>query len=335
MSCNHRIFATKQVIYFSMAVVVAIICFLAESLYAINHSHLTISHYNYSHQGEDISIRYGTFVGSDDYYHVKDDDHILLFMLGRGEWLEKYIEVYDLLYQKLGRAVVIFDYQGQGGSSGVRGHIGSYDQYVAAYLSFLADHYPNKSYSIVGHSMGGMIALYGTLTGQLTPDKIVLSSPLLKLRKKPVPRFVAKPLSHLATGIGLGKIRTNVKSEIDYPFEENRLTSDREKYYRFRSTPYPIPSPSMAWVRATFQASYEIFQEDNMKRNLVPTLIFLGGQEYIVSPEGILEWVTRANQLAYQSVDLVYFPTAKHEIFFERFEITDHALFETANFLSH
>lgn len=276
---------------------------------------------------DNIHVRYGIY-GS-----KKKSAPLILFVLGRGEWVEKYLPLYTQLHKKLGSTIVCVDHIGQGGSGGIAAHIDSYNDYLDPMIQVLEHEFPSRSYSIVAHSMGGLIALYGVLKQGLHPEKMVLSSPLIGLPQKPVPRLLARPISERFASLGLTHTRTLVKSEIAYSFRKNRLTGDREKYQFFQKTPYPIPAPTMGWVQATFEACQSIHYDYHLSKLNVPLLIFYGTHEHVVSAPSIKRWVKITRKLSDSTIELVHIPDAHHEIFFELEDLSQQAMRRTLDFL--
>lgn len=295
------------------------------------HPQLAIHQLSYLSDQGLVVVRYGVYGTTKE--ELAALDQAILFLLGRGEWIEKYIPIYTELYRQLGQPIAIVDYIGQGGSGGVRGHISSYDSYGSLLEYFAAHHLPHAEYSIVAHSMGGMIALYSTLKAKLSPQKLVLSAPLVRLRKTSIPPFVAKPLTHILSHVGKEEMRSGVKSEIDFSFEDNRLTSDPQKYQQYQNTPYPIPSATMGWVNATYKASDQIFNKQLISQHLPATLVFLGEHEQIVSAEGVQEWADLAGKHAPAPIDLIRVDDARHELFYEREATVQEVLRITVDFL--
>ena len=298
------------------------------------HPQLAIHQLSYLSDQGLVQVRYGVFGATKG--ELAATDQAILFLLGRGEWIEKYIPIYTELFDQLGQPIAIVDYIGQGGSGGVRGHISSYDSYSDLLEFFVTHHLPHADYSIVAHSMGGMIALYSTLKATsptLSPQKLVLSAPLIRLRKTSIPSFVAKPLTHILSHVGKEQMRSGVKSEIDFSFEDNRLTSDPQKYQQYQNTPYPIPSATMGWVNATYKASDHIFNRHRISQYLPATLVFLGEHEQVVSAQGVKDWVHLADQHSPAAVELVRVEDARHELFYERESTVQEILRITVDFL--
>jgi len=77
-----------------------------------------------------------------------------------------HIELYDNLQNRLcseGIANIAVDLRGHGSSSGTRVHVTSFDEYaedIAAAVKKLTEMYGNVSYTLIGHSQGGLAIHY-------------------------------------------------------------------------------------------------------------------------------------------------------------------------------
>lgn len=119
---------------------------------------------------------------------------------GLGEHGGRYGHVADALVP-LGCAVWIHDHRGHGRSEGRRGHVDAFDTYVDDLLTLitLVDgvEKPRLPLVLLGHSMGGLIALRcaGRHPGRF--DGLILSSPLLGLPEPP-PRLLRRLVTLLS-----------------------------------------------------------------------------------------------------------------------------------------
>ena len=278
---------------------------------------------------DNLHVRYGVFGAR------RLTKHVLLFLLGRGEWIEKYEFLYHKIYQDLGYGVVVVDHLGQGGSGGVPAHIDSYDDYLAPLTQLMGGELKGHTYSILAHSMGGLIALYGTLKKQLHPHRLVLCSPLIGLPQKPIPRLIAKPISHFLADSGMSQLSSFVKKENSYPFAKNRLTSDKEKYQLLKVTPFAIPPPTMGWVKASFDATDLIHYDKYLMNLSVPLLIFYGSEEEVVSAASILSWTKVARKLSTSTINCICVDDARHELLFENDRLLAQVFSRVKNFLAH
>ncbi len=114
-------------------------------------------------------------------------ERTLLIVHGASEHGARYEHVAEFFAEQ-GWNVIVGDHRGHGRSSGVRTHIKSFRQY-AQDLELIREHFElaPRSTAILGHSMGGLIAIRHA---QLFPNRVaglVLVSPLLRV-KVAIPR---------------------------------------------------------------------------------------------------------------------------------------------------
>lgn len=85
----------------------------------------------------------------------------LIIAHGLGEHSGRYMNVVNHLVPRH-YAVYGFDLRGHGRSPGARGHISNWDEYRAdthAFLGTVKEHEPGRPFFLMGHSLGGLIAL--------------------------------------------------------------------------------------------------------------------------------------------------------------------------------
>ena len=115
---------------------------------------------------------------------------VLLICPGMGEHSGRYATVVDALAPD-GWAVYGLDHRGHGRSGGVRVHVRRYADFLADFDTFrrlVAARHPGLRPFLLGHSMGGQIALAYALDHQDDLAGLVLSAPALQA--PPVPRAV-------------------------------------------------------------------------------------------------------------------------------------------------
>jgi len=108
-------------------------------------------------------------------------DGLLLICHGLGEHSGRYRTVVDALLPS-GCAVYGLDLRGHGRSSGRRAHLESYDDWLADLETFrrlATSRHPGLPAFLLGHSMGGQIALAYALDHQDDLAGLVLSAPAL------------------------------------------------------------------------------------------------------------------------------------------------------------
>jgi len=109
----------------------------------------------------------------------------LLFLPGRGDSYEKYLETLDHWHAQ-GWRVTASDWRGQAGSGrlgldAVTGHVSDFaiwvDDLAALWVQWRAA--TPGPHVVAGHSMGGHLVLRAVAEGRIDPDAVVLSAPML------------------------------------------------------------------------------------------------------------------------------------------------------------
>jgi alpha-beta hydrolase superfamily lysophospholipase len=112
---------------------------------------------------------------------------VLLICHGMGEHSGRYATVVDALVPD-GWAVYGLDHRGHGRSTGRRAHVRRYAHFLADYDTFrrtIRARHPDLRPFLLGHSMGGQIALAYALDHQDDLAGLVLSAPALAAGKAP------------------------------------------------------------------------------------------------------------------------------------------------------
>ncbi len=201
---------------------------------------------------------------------------VLLIVHGFGEHSGRYSHLVPSL-TVAGYAVYAFDHRGHGRSPGKRGHIDSFDDYLAdvqALAAFAQAACPGLPVALFGHSLGGLIALVYAIRSPSGLAGVVASAPLLtKPNVSPVLLTVAQLLSRVVPSFTLdtGLDATTISRD---PAEVERYTSDP----RIHS-------------KSTARAGSEIMQgvdwaQSNAGRLVVPLLLYHGDADGLVPIEG-------------------------------------------------
>lgn len=129
---------------------------------------------------------------------------------GLGEHGQRYEGLAVRLVEK-GFAVYALDHRGHGRSAGPRANIGRFDYVVSdlgAFLGRAQRQHPGLPVILLGHSMGGAIALGCALKYENALRALVLSAPALAVADEPslLKRFVVRTLSSLRPDAGVLRI---------------------------------------------------------------------------------------------------------------------------------
>ncbi len=238
----------------------------------------------------------------------------VLILNGRSEWIEKYTDLPDWMDLGDDTLWVTMDHRGQGESGGPRAYVSSYEDYAldaAAVLDAVAENLP---YAIVSHSMGGLVALYGTLHGHLQPRALALSSPLLALPNSPLPRTWAKPIAHVIAKTRYTHQPTGAGGQKRLRFSGNPLTRSLAGFNVVCQSPFPFISPTFGWVEATFAACDSILQADRIKTLTPPVRIIGGSHENVIDASGWSTWCMTAARETRTPIEFFRVNGGRHEL---------------------
>ena len=244
----------------------------------------------------------------------------VVIIQGRNECIEKYAETIRELVGH-GFVVASFDLRGQAlsgrlGRNERAGHVHRFTDYlddVERFLTFIVTPSAPGPYSILAHSLGGLIALAlaPRLSGRV--HRIVLSAPLVGLMGLPVPENVAFGMAALASWTGLGKWPMG-KERAPASFANNVLTTSAARFERFatlrRTTPeLGIGAPTARWLHEVRKTMKRATSPEHLTQITVPTLILAPVQDRIV-PYKAMEDLARQ----FRAGHLVSIPGARHEL---------------------
>jgi lysophospholipase len=245
---------------------------------------------------------------------------------GRGEFIEKYFEVVSDLRRR-GFAVATFDWRGQGGSDRLlgnphKGHVRSFadfDKDLARFMTDIVLPACPPPFVAMAHSMGGHILLRNAVVPGTWFSRMVLSAPMIAIAEKrlgvspPIARVAAEVLA----GFGADSLYVwggNQRPIELGPYDDNPLTTDRDRYARNAAVLEAAPrlglgSPTNGWLRAALRSCARLGRPDYPLRVQVPLLLFAAGMDTIVSTTAIEEFAVRLKVGTH-----VLLPQARHEI---------------------
>jgi lysophospholipase len=245
--------------------------------------------------------------------------------VGRGEFLEKYLDVISDL-QHAGWGVLIFEWRGQGLSERDRGipygHVRRFDEYqldIEAVIEPLSE--MAGPFRMLSHSMGALIASRALAEGPLADviERAVFSAPMYGL-KRPWPLNVMIPFTmRFAAAIGFGRyVVPGGTAKASYevqPFKGNNLTSDGDRYRSWADMLQKHPdlrlgAPTIAWLVAAYDEMTTLLDAPVPQ---MPLLCIVGDRERVVSVSTILGQLERMG-----GATLLRVPDALHEPLMER-----------------
>jgi lysophospholipase len=252
---------------------------------------------------------------------------------GRTEFIEKYFEtIADL--RRRGFAVAIMDWRGQGGSDRPIGHarkghiddFAEYDQDIRQFMRQVVLPDCPPPYVALGHSMGSHIILRNIVQPSSWFERVVLMAPMLALHRD-IMGFPTPLISMYARlGSAVGYAEKYVRGGSDEPgynleFDDNILTSDRERFQRNRQIERASPelllgSPTVGWLNAALRSMHTTNDPDYPGRVRVPALIFGAGLDRIVETSAVEKFAAALKVGTY-----VLLPDARHEILQENNDI--------------
>ncbi len=262
----------------------------------------------------------------------------MLFMAGRGDAYEKYLESFEH-WRVQGWQVGAADWRGQGGSGrlgndNTTGHIDDFDLWIAdlgAYWHEWAERREGPLV-LVGHSMGGHLAIRAVIDQALDPkpDALVLSAPMLDTFPEILPLPVKRGFAGLMAWIGDPKRpawKMSEKPGAKPGMRNTLLTHDEDRYadelwWRVHRPELALGPGSWGWVREAYESTAKIFAPGVLEGVELPVFVVATEADRLVSPAAIRAAIARLPDVSHLS----FGKEARHEILRETDEIRDRAL---------
>ncbi len=269
----------------------------------------------------------------------------MLFMAGRGDAYEKYIESFEH-WRLRGWQVSAADWRGQGGSGrlGLDDSTGHIDDF-ALWITDLADFWRKWAegregpLALMGHSMGGHLTLRAVMEKVLTPvpDALVLSAPMLDVFPEAVPLPIKLGLARLMTKLGDPRRPAWKMSErpgVKAGLRGDLLTHDKARYqdeiwWRKHRPELRLGPGSWGWVKGAMESSATLFRRGAMEGVDMPVYIVATNADRLVSPSAIRSAIARLPRVE----SLLFGKEARHEILREEDSIRNRALAGIDEFL--
>lgn len=231
----------------------------------------------------------------------------ILFLSGRGDFYEKYLEAMAHWHQQ-GWAVTSFDWRGQGGSGRLAndpytGHVDDFSTWVRDLRSFWQDWSASHTGPgvAIGHSMGGHLALRAAAENAIDPTALVLCAPMLGLRDGNMPDALMHAVARLMCGVGDAARPAWKWSERPGQPPDSRgalLTHDPDRYADelwWRETrPELVMGPgSWRWLERAYASIRWLARPDALARVKLPVLLLATDRDALVSFKAIARAAAR------------------------------------------
>ena len=267
----------------------------------------------------------------------------ILFLPGRCDYYEKYLETLDG-WSEQGWNVTASDWRGQSGSGRFSAELYTgdvpdfgiwVDDLAQLWARWIAE--TPGPHVLIAHSMGGHLAMRAVAEGKITPDALVLSTPMLGFLDKRVPAWVMHAAAWMMTKLGDPKRQAWKWGEKPRQLPEGRellLTHDMHRYadeiWWREHRPYLAMGPaSWRWVERAYASVRGLGRKGLLESLQLPVLIVGTDHDGLVSFAAIEDYVRRLPQ-----GELCRFgPEARHEILREIDPVRDKALAAISAFL--
>jgi len=267
----------------------------------------------------------------------------LLFLPGRGDCYEKYLEALEE-WQLAGWRVGSLDWRWQAGSgrAGLDPAVGHVDDF-ATWAADLADYWKSWKrdtpgpYVIVGHSMGGHLVLRALAEGLVDPAAAVLVAPMLGLHGMGLPTAILLAVARAMCRIGDPRRAAWANSEkpgFNAKLRMKLLTHDParyadDEYWRTERPELAMGPASWGWVRAAL-ASIGRLEAPGVLERVTPPILLLGTRR-----DGLVRYraIARAAKRLPNSELLSFGTEAAHEILRETDAVRARALAAIREFL--
>ncbi len=267
----------------------------------------------------------------------------VIIVNGRNETFVKYSDVIAKLSSQ-GFSVYTLDHRNQGFSGRQladphKGHVDTYDDYIADFDFFLKNIVNKKSHKVklvLAHSMGGTISLLYEVRHPGSFSGMAMSAPMLGFSTAPWPFFLVPPLLSLYEVLGLERnyVVGGGKFKLEPYSPDNNLTSDEPHYTRNYQLMLDYPqtqlgAPTCAWVKKSLEAIKEI--QDGAEKFKTSLLILQAGDDRVVNNCTEERFCCKVGK----NCQLVVMPGSQHEILMEKPAIRKSAEKYIINFFNH
>jgi acylglycerol lipase len=254
----------------------------------------------------------GTFKGLNglELYHTawlpdKDTRAVIIAVHGLAEHIGRYKNVVNYLVPR-GYAIYGLDHRGHGKSQGIKGYVDRFDDYITdlkIFYDMVRKEQPDKKIFMLGHSLGGLIAVDYAIKYQAELAGLIASAPLLKIGASvsPATVFMAKIISALAPKMGVTTL------------DASAISKDKAVVDAY------VNDPLVYRGKTSARLGVEMIKITTKIPEMIPTitlplLVMYGTEDRLCDPEGSKMLYEKASS---QDKTLKAYEGLYHEIFNE------------------
>ncbi len=268
----------------------------------------------------------------------------ILFMPGRGDIYEKYIETL-VHWQAHGWNVTAADWRGQGGSGRMSdhryvGHIEDFTLWIDDISAFWSDWKASLPgpHIAVGHSMGGHLIARAIIERRIDPVAAVLSAPMLGLKGLGLPVSFGHMVTRMMRGLGKPERpawKVSEKPASPLAIRQTLLTHDNDRYadelHWWGQRPELVMGPaSWHWVERAYESTRKINAPGGWESVPMPMLLIGTSADQLVDNKATMAAAARIPDAQMLS----FGREARHEVLREADPIRDKVLQTIDEFLA-
>jgi lysophospholipase len=275
-----------------------------------------------------ITAKDGTRLRTGVFEPEKKSRRVCVLLSGQTEFIEKYFEVIAELNAR-GLVVAAFDWRGQGGSARalsnpLKAHVGDFAEYdddLASFMDQVVMPISTAKPLVLGHSLGGHMALRAMHDTPGLFRGAVLTAPMLAVSTRGWPRFLPPIVAALQNAFGKRNAFAWGMEEHDpltIDFDAQLCTSDVKRYARTQDILLAHPElrlagPTWGWIGAAYRAMRKQRRRGYAEAIDTPVLIVGAGRDRIVLKEAGAKFAARLPKGKHIALE-----DSEHEILMEQ-----------------